>query len=74
MLSWIISSHFSSGSAKNNAGIAFFELSYSPVAGTEKVKRIKVKKERGEGVTADSSHVRVWMRSLAGLFVCFSLI
>lgn len=47
MLSWIISIHFSSGSAKNNTGIAFFELSYSLLAGTEKVRRMKVKKELG---------------------------
>lgn len=68
LLSWIISSHFSSGSAKNNPGIAFFKLSYSLLAGTEKVRRMKVKKEWGEGVMANSSHVWGWVRLLAALF------
>lgn len=60
LLSWIISSHFSSGSAKNNTGIAFFELSYSLLAGTEKVRRMKVKKEWGG-------------RSHSKLFTCMGL-
>lgn len=48
LLSWIISSPFSSGSAKNNAGIAFFEHSYSLLAGTEKVRRMKVSSSGGK--------------------------
>lgn len=43
LLSWIISSHFSSGWAKNNTGIAFLEYSYSLLAGTEKVRRMRVR-------------------------------
>lgn len=62
LLSWIISSHFSSGSAKNNSGIAFFEHSYSLLAGTEKVRRMKVSSSEGEGVTAHSLLLWVWMR------------
>lgn len=48
LLSWIISSHFSSGWAKNNTGIAFFEHSYSLLAGTEKVRKMKVNSSGGK--------------------------
>lgn len=50
--------------------MAFLELSYSLLARTEKVRSLKVKKERGEGVTANFS--RAWLRMK--LLAAFALI
>lgn len=74
LLSWIISSHFSSGSAKNNAGIAFFEHSYSLLAGTEKVRRMKVNSSVRKESQQSLCLCGFGWDLFAGLFEIFTLI